>query len=231
MLNYRIDKRLHTIGGPAVHQGMWPSSASNWWEAGGATGAVAVYQPKGAASYEASLVNLANPGTYDATTPQPPTWDVVSGWKRVAGQGYIDTGVVPTTSAWAFIFRFSDYVNKVYSYIGLSANPRYMAVGLTDSAGNHSLYNSLYNTNKVTVAGVNTNGVYCVSAKAYYNGSPEGTFTTPWTGGTKKLYILGCNGLATDLWPATVYFQAFAIYNNALDDAQVAAVSAAMAAL
>jgi len=45
------------------------SGVEPWWLSGGiaAANCVAAYQPKGAASLEASYVNLANPGTYNLT--------------------------------------------------------------------------------------------------------------------------------------------------------------------
>ena len=46
-------------------------ATSNWWVVAGRTCVVA-YQPKGAATYAASLVNLANPGTYDAVEVDAP---------------------------------------------------------------------------------------------------------------------------------------------------------------
>lgn len=68
-----------------------------WWLAGGvaAGDCVAAYQAKGAASYAASKVNLANPGTYDAADGTAyPTWDAATGWTGGSGKNLL-TGVVP----------------------------------------------------------------------------------------------------------------------------------------
>jgi hypothetical protein len=54
-----------------------------WWLSGGITPAncIAAYQAKGAATYAASKVNLANPSTYDAVDGAAyPTWAAETGW-------------------------------------------------------------------------------------------------------------------------------------------------------
>lgn len=84
-----------------------------WYLAGGVSPAncIAAYQPKGAASYAASLVNLANPGTYDCTEGVAPTWDI-AGWSFDGTDDYLITGfgtsaLETTQLTWAI--RYSDY--------------------------------------------------------------------------------------------------------------------------
>ena len=92
---------------PAFGPGL-AAAAGNWWEAGGATGAVAVYQPKGAASLAASYTNLANPGTYDAAPGVAPTWDATNGWTFNGSTQWLNTGVTPVNNqTWSMIVRFS----------------------------------------------------------------------------------------------------------------------------
>lgn len=55
------------------------AAAANWWEVSGKT-CVAAWQPKGAASYAASLVNLATPSTNDLTEGVAPDWATGTGW-------------------------------------------------------------------------------------------------------------------------------------------------------
>ena len=56
---------------------MGGGTALSWWVVAGKT-CVAAYEPLGAASLAASYVNLANPGTYDATPGTTP--DVWRKW-------------------------------------------------------------------------------------------------------------------------------------------------------
>ena len=49
---------------PTFQPNSQAKKAGGWWDLNGTiTSCIAAYQPKGAASYAASKVNLANPGT------------------------------------------------------------------------------------------------------------------------------------------------------------------------
>ena len=88
------------------------AAAGGWWLSGGIAAAdcIVAYQPKGAASYAASKVNLANPGTYDGTDGNAPTWDAVNGWTFDGSDDSIITGYKPTgTQVQSVIIRFSDF--------------------------------------------------------------------------------------------------------------------------
>lgn len=80
-----------------------------WWLAGGISPSdcVAAYQAKGAASYAASKVNLANPGTYDAIDgATAPTWNTTDGWIKTTTAPYLLTGIEPDDHwNWSFIVR------------------------------------------------------------------------------------------------------------------------------
>ena len=58
------------------------AEGGGWWFAGGISPAncVAAYQAKGAASYAASKVNLANAGTYNLADIVAPSWSAGTGW-------------------------------------------------------------------------------------------------------------------------------------------------------
>jgi hypothetical protein len=75
----------------------WQRKSADWWLAGGipATNCVAAYQAKGAESYAASLVNLANSGTYNLNDKgtHAPNWDGVNGWVFNAIDQYFFTGM------------------------------------------------------------------------------------------------------------------------------------------
>ena len=78
--------------------------AGDWWLSGdiSAANCIAAYQPKGVASYAASKINLANPGTYnleDAGDTSVPSWNGATGWNfdgsddklYASGYPHIDT--------------------------------------------------------------------------------------------------------------------------------------------
>ena len=83
---------------------------TSWWLAGGisAENCVAAYQAKGAADYAASLVNLANPGTYNAANGNSPTFNTAIGWTFDGVNDYLVTGIVPASDqSWSAIVRLT----------------------------------------------------------------------------------------------------------------------------
>lgn len=103
---------------------------------------VAAYQAKGVDSYADSLVNLANPGTfnlsediedYDGLVPysNPPTWDTVNGWSFDRGDGSytfqaLNTGITGydigkgTGSILVFYSDFSPILGENQNVVGAS---------------------------------------------------------------------------------------------------------------
>lgn len=66
---------------PTFQPSSQAAAGGTWWDLNGTlTSCVAAYQPKGAADYAASKVNLANPGTYNATDINAPDWATATGW-------------------------------------------------------------------------------------------------------------------------------------------------------
>lgn len=205
-------------------------AGDNWWEAGGATGCVAAYQPKGAASLAASYVNLANPGTYDATAPvAAPTFDTATGWTFAHTTTYLATGIIPSAATWTMIARTGARTQTAYHTIAEGGTGTKLfglwAQGTTDQVGyvNAGVANT---TPMLSTSG----GVLCVAgATGYRDGASEATITQGAVADTavvigKSSRYLTSHGLNGQLF-------AFAIYDNTLDAAEVAAVSAAMAAL
>lgn len=62
-----------------------PPPPANWWELPGISGLLVAYQPRGAASYSASLVNLVEPGVDNAIPVVAPVWNKVDGWRFEQG--------------------------------------------------------------------------------------------------------------------------------------------------
>lgn len=116
--NFRVSKIAHrSMGTPQdVLTTLWlyppilPAGVTEeWWNALGqipSENCIAAYRAKGAASYEASLVNLANPGTFDAVEENAPSWDAINGWNFTTTQ-HLQTGVVPTKQTWSAVIRYS----------------------------------------------------------------------------------------------------------------------------
>lgn len=78
-----------------------------WWEVGGTTGAIAVYQPLGARSLE--LANRDLVGNRDLVWQEPMSWDSNSGWKTPSSYGKRGPGMtegqqfltdIPITFVW-----------------------------------------------------------------------------------------------------------------------------------
>jgi len=211
---------------PAFDPGL---TALPWYRAGGAPLPVAAYQPKGASSLAASYVNLANPGTYDAAPGTAPTFDAATGWTFDGNTQYVTTGVVPTHPM-SLILRVAN------GYTGPQAR---VTAGCYDGKAfilesgyggfRYYEYGTAYTGPGAAVAA----GVMCLTpTQGYLNGATDGTTMS---GGTTlpvhALTIGGRNdgGAVNSLWIGKI--QAVAIYSTALTAPQVAAVSAAMAAL
>lgn len=205
-----------------------------WWLLGGvsAGSAVAVYQPKGAASLAASYVNLANPGTYDAAPGTAPTFDAATGWTFTATSSqYLTTGVTPA-SVWSLIVQYKDATVTGFKIAignrGSVDGRFYVGPSGTNSSGVAYGYGDA-NLEKEPVL---ANGNLALAAnQPYRNGSTNGYAFGIWTGSSVALYI-GCrnwNGTADGFFSGKI--QAVAIYSTTLTATQVGLISTAMAAL
>lgn len=222
----RIGEPLRMFGGAfqSPFQNAFASSgaAANWWQAGGASGCVAAYQPKGAASLAASYVNLANPGTYNAAPGVAPTWDVANGWTGDGATQYLTAGFTPA-SGWSGIIRFSgastDSKFLFAAYNGftaeLSISPRWGGTSVN------------YATN--VVAGVQNSGVLAIAnTTAYRNGVAETGTCNTGTSGTMHLFARYTTTV-NSFFAGSI--QACAFYSTSLTAGQVAAITTAMNAL
>jgi hypothetical protein len=199
----------------------------SWWLAGGisAANAIAAYQPKGAASLAASYVNLANPGTYDAAPGVAPTFNTSTGWTFNGTTQYLTSGVTPATN-YTIAVRYAnltadDWLIGAHDWIGGGL----FGIDVASWGGRY------YNTNSIF------DGVYTAATKilawdvGYTNGATVGTVASPGPAPAFPLFIGARNARgAPDLYVGADVL-AVAIYDNKLGAAQVAAVSAAMAAL
>lgn len=210
------------------------AAAIPWYLTGGISAAncIAAYQPKGAANYAASKVNLANPGTYNATDGAAyPTWDA-SGWSGVgASSQFLRTGVIPQIN-YSFIIRYE--TNSAYAGYTLgsyTSSTRFSFGAAPKWTDNKCYWNNggFLGYSTPTLTGIMANSGKSCYLNGIYIGLTNAAFT-----GTSSLdvYIFATHNTATtaeSFWTGKI--QAVAIYNIALDATQIGLLTTAMAAL
>ena len=194
------------------------------------------YQSIGVASYEASLVNLADPGTDDLTTTAAPAWNAAQGWVFTAANNtFLDTGIVPTKDySWLVRFRALDEtsVNSVvgeYSATNLSDIDLYALV----AAGGMVFAHGIADEARAPVVDWGVFGM--AGTQPYRNGAPDGAALSDaggWTETAVSLYLGALNNNDTgSLWNADVTIQAFCAASCILDAMSMMFISWAMASL
>lgn len=196
---------------------------ANWWEAGGATGAVAVYQPKGAANLAESYTDLSGNGN-DAAAVVAPTWDAVNGWVFNGTTQWLDSGITPGT-LYTFFVGFSGALPGTSNAYLFGNGGGVVGIDPNNTTFSQVLwrFNSAVRTSPVMVA-----GILAMNADGGYR---DGVFDSPISAGTPTTVNTIAIGRANGGGLRAANIQTFAIYDNKLTAPQVAAVSAAMAAL
>jgi hypothetical protein len=206
------------------------AASSGWWEVAGQT-CVAAYQPIGAASLAASYVNLANPGTYDAAPGVAPTL-AAGGWVGDGSQ-WLNSGIVPAAN-YSMIVRFSGISTAAYKCIAgcYTAVAAHIAIEQYTIPASSVLF---VNGGSVIVNGAAIEtGIYAIAGNAaYINGASVATGISAWSGtSTIPISIFGLRtGAGAPGRIATGTIAAVAIYSTTLSAADVAALTARMAAL
>lgn len=221
--------------GTIAHHGVIAAGVVGpWWLAGGIlpANALAAYQPKGAASYAASKVNLANPGTNNAAEGIAPPWSAEAGWGFDGTLKYLLTGIVPaitythimriTGANWAatptpYLFGVYQTATQIFS-----ANVNVPAQTIVFRNGGAS-----------AAVAIGTSAVIGLANKTgYLNGIAVATCAAGGTNPTSQIGIGGAYGLLSNAnYSFSANVLAISIYNTTLSDPQVLAVSNAMAAL
>lgn len=210
------------------------AAAAQWYRAGGAPAPVAAYQAKGAASYAASKVNLANPGTYDAADGAAfPTWTALTGWTFNGITQYLTIGGYVPVNQSSMLIQFSGLViggiNAALMGGIIAAAPNTGMVCAATTGTNTRRYRN----GDVVVLGaaIAASGNMAIAGDAgYWNGASE-VVGLGGNGGGTTLYIGALNqGGAASAFSA-VTIGACVIYAVTLTAPQVAAVAAAMALL
>jgi hypothetical protein len=217
------------------------AAGGGWWDLDGIiTSCIAAYQAKGAASYAASLVNLANPGTHDLTVASgksAPNWSAVYGWYLNDGNEGLDTGIEPDgTENYTIICRFYKEPSVNYDYLVGISSPDYITspshlVFDTTVQKRHVIYYKIGGIQKTTT---NTDGddVLAVAGNEYFkNGVSLGTVTVngyPGAGINSDRSWKVCFNASDDSdWK--VY--AASLYSSKLLESEIAAIGTAMNAL
>jgi hypothetical protein len=201
-----------------------------WWKVEGLSSGdfTAIYQPKGAAILADSYINILNPGTNDAAPGVAPTLDS-DGWVFNGSSQYL---VGPASSSAGFAVRFSDASLTGRFVVGATATGR---VGFNPDSGadKRVYYNTDLSTAGTVVNGAITSGVVIINGtKGALNGAVEavisGTFAE-----TLSYYIgaQNVNGSVGGRQPCKIQAICFFAPGTTLTDAQISALSAAMAAL
>lgn len=215
---------------PMTGAGPSAVSAGGWWTVPGKT-CTAAYQPKGAATYAASKINLANPGTYDAADGAAyPTWAAATGWKFNGTTQYLNSGVLALGASQdaSMLVQFVSAQNAEHYLCGSSAG-----VGAFAIAPRHTLDVVVYyNGSFLSVAPRLLTGNLAIAGnKGYRNGAADAGTISAGNAGTLAIWIGGLNLNGVLQYKTAAYVTAWAIYYTTLTAAEVAIVAAAMAAL
>lgn len=212
-----------------------------WWLAGGIPrdACVAAYQSVGASDYAASKINLANPGTYNATDGAAyPTWAVDTGWVLNGSTQYLNSGViVAPTSTWSAIVRFSG--GAITGYRALLGARTWPAahdffIDVSNNGASVASRNATTATSPNVIAPIMTEGVYCLAGTVpYRNGVADGAGHAVGAGESvlPTLYIGGIHQGTSLSSTFSGNIQAVAIYSITLTLTQVAMLKTAMIAL
>jgi len=205
------------------------SAANTWWDLNGTiTSCVAAYQPKGAASYAASLDNLTGNATYDAAAGSAPDWDSTNGWKFNGTSHYLTTGITMADN-YSLIIKITeyDYANSAFqgTFIGgslYSGGWQSLAIMAHKYASN-KVYYECGAVNVQPVVGTSTTKVLAITHDVcYLDGSYVTTISSPGTAGGVCKIGNGINGYAK------FYATAAAIYSAKLTDTQISALTTAI---
>jgi len=211
--------------------GKQTSAAVPWWLSGGISAAncVAAWQAKGAASLAASYINLANPGTHNLTVKAgatDPIFDTSVGWTFSAAlsNGLTSSATTGNDINQTMIIALKSLGVEGCSVFGLYANN--VTRIYSGNAWTVMFVGNAYNGGNISYTNLR---VLAISGKfSYVDGAQWGAELNPTVFANRKLDIM-CGGGSAPYKSGVV--TAAAKYNTALSPAQVAALSAAMAAL
>lgn len=209
-----------------------PVIGVDWWLVAGKT-CILAYAPKGAASYAASLVNLSNPGTYDAAEGVAPSFNAATGWKFTrSGATYLTSGYRPVEGVCTVLCCYEyPAIRPIFSQALCGNKTEIGGVVLGPAWGanqvvwfNDGLY---FNTDPWYSSGV----MGVAGTKAYMDGIEMGSVSGSRSSDAELFIGASQNGSGTPSEHCDAYIKSLVVFAETLSGAQVLALSAAMAAL
>ena len=196
---------------------------------------IAAYQPKGAATYANSKINLANPGTYDCTDGTAyPTWDAINGWKFLASSSqYLTGGPTPAnTQIWSVFIKYTTLTYTNYgTFCGYNVYEASPGFGVQqDGLGGKAWYDNGNQKKGTTLVPTSTGIIGVAGTSGYINTSADVTSIGTHAGSMGAMYF-GADYRGSYTFFLTAYIQAIGIYNIVLSSAQISALETAMNAL
>ena len=169
---------------------------ASWWLLDGGiapSSVICVYVPVGAASYPASLVNLASPGDGDAVAIVAPSWSAGAGWvfDGATTASRLTGPAMPAQRDITLIVRgwttATGAANQMLAGNGLLGAPG----AVTISPRKTTPIREYRNGTNITISGYHAaDGTMCVSGDScYLNGLPDATISgaVSWSGGTLQI--------------------------------------------
>lgn len=211
----------------------------NWWDplneglavlgAYRAINTVGTAWLNGPASYAASLINDANPGTYDLTDPGGAvSWNQATGWEFIsAATTYLETGILHSSQNMTMIV---EYVNNLLTFTNMmgakGAGDTWFILYSIDAANHPDYGNGGLVPSPQIAPGLGNLAV--AGQSGYLDGSFD--VAVPAGAGASGLSIRAgaVNGLGA-YWDG--YIESFAIYNEVLNATSIAAIATAMGQL
>jgi hypothetical protein len=181
------------------------TAEAGWWELPGRT-CLAAYQPMGAEDYADSLINLADPGTYDADEGDAPDWDAEDGWTFDGVSEYLTTGITTTPNT-TIAVRFSGAAGDFDYLVGGSK----LAIFISDVADR--LYLTYGSSGGYDSSAKGDTGIAVLTGGGLYYWNGEYVSTVGSADGNGSALTIG-GAAAGDYIAASI--QAVAIYAEAL---------------
>jgi hypothetical protein len=203
------------------------AAGGGWWLSGGISAAncIAAYQPKGAASYAASLTDLSGTGN-DATEGTAPDWSSADGWDfDSANTEYLDTGIT-ILKTYTMIIKFTESPDAVQVVCGSYENSGANVHRIIPNRNNGSYYYG-----NTSIPGDIVAGVMAIAGDdGYLDGSLDRENVD--VDDSESTYYIGAQHQgASAAAPYGGKVQAFAAYNTVLSADQISALTTAMNAL
>jgi hypothetical protein len=223
MSNHKLANLLFGVGMMSSGKFTGP-----WYRAGGAPAPIAVWQPKGAASSAAALVNLVNPGTYDAFGSNQATWNAL-GWVGNSSQKSFRTGLAFPQNGSAFCCwtNASGTANSALMGSNETGKKFVLRTKITTGTQLQFLYANLQLLYTITPPAAGS--LALAKYDCYLNGQNIGTLSGADAVPTWEVVLMGVN--TDNANPPTVspgfyngYWCAGAIWDARLTDAQMQAV-------